>query len=120
MTLGNQYSFGFEEFTLLPESCHGLGWVQHEGHHIRFNVSYESVFTARKRSVGQGNVFAAVCHSVGGVGFGFPACTTGHMTGGFCILGGRLDPPLRAVRDTVNKRALRILLECILVFLVFF
>ena len=102
MTLGNQYSFGFEEFTLLPESCHGLGWVQHEGLHIRFNVSYESVFTARKRSVGQGNVFAPVCHSVGGgCGVWLPSMHHRPHDRGFCIQGelhpgGGLDPPVRS------------------------
>ena len=41
-------------------------------------------FTARKRSLGQGNVFTRVCHSVhgnsGGGNSGFLACITGHMT----------------------------------------
>ena len=69
------------------------------------------VITARKRSLGQGNVFTGVCLSTGaGVGFaacvtghttsirwgggggraaGFPACITGHMTSiwGVCIQG---------------------------------
>ena len=34
-----------------------------------------------KRSLGQGNVFTGVCLSTG-EGVGFPACITGHMTGG--------------------------------------
>ena len=39
------------------------------------------VFTTRKRSLGQGNVFTRVCHSVHGEGgVDFPACITGHMT----------------------------------------
>ena len=65
-----------------------------------------------------------MCHSVhGGGGVGFPACITGHMTrrsasgvsaykgggGG----GGQTLPPV--LRDTVNKREVRILLECVLV-----
>ena len=37
--------------------------------------------TARKRSLGQGNVFTPVCHSVHR-GVSIPACTTGRMTGG--------------------------------------
>ena len=64
-------------------------------------------FTARKRSVGQGNIFTSVCHSVHGWwgegGYGnFPVCITGHMTKGvsasrgegICIgEGGWADPP---------------------------
>ena len=38
------------------------------------------MFTTRKRNVGQGNVFTGVCLSRRGLGF--PACITGHMTGG--------------------------------------
>ena len=35
----------------------------------------------RKRSLGQGNVFTPVCHSVQGDGVvGFLKCITGHMT----------------------------------------
>ena len=63
---------------------------------------------------------------------GFPACITGHMTRvlhpegsafrAFCIQGG-LHPggrgfgqiPPQDTWDTVNKQAVRILLECILV-----
>ena len=51
-----------------------------------YNSKILYIMTARKRSLGQGNVFTPVCHSVhGGV---FPACITGHMTRGFCIGGG--------------------------------
>ena len=39
------------------------------------------LITARKRSLGQGNVFTPVCDSVHR-GVSVPACTTGHMTGG--------------------------------------
>ena len=41
-------------------------------------------FTARKQSLGQGNVFTCVCHSVhkGEGGVDFPASITGHMTRG--------------------------------------
>ena len=38
------------------------------------------IFTGRKRSLGQGNVFTGVCLSNGGGCF--PACITGHMTRG--------------------------------------
>ena len=54
-----------------------------------------SIITAHKRSLGQGNIFTPVCHSV--------------------------DPPAghpfhpRILRDTVNKGAVRILLLCTLV-----
>ena len=59
-----------------------------------------------KRSLGQGNVFISVCHSV-------------HK--GVCIQGGlhrgwATPPPNWILRDTVNERAVRILLECILFF----
>ena len=36
------------------------------------------IFIILKRSLGQGNVFTAVCLSTGGIGF--PACITFHMT----------------------------------------
>ena len=44
------------------------------------------LFSARKRSLGQGNFFTHVCHSVHW-GVGFPACITGQMTRGVCIQG---------------------------------
>ena len=90
-----------------------------------------------KRSLGQDNVFTGVCLSTRGIGF--PACVTGHMTRGVCIQGGStfrrgLPPgglPLGwevcigggaasrgggILRDTVNKWAVRILLQCILLY----
>ena len=62
-------------------------------------VGYALIITARKRSLGQGNIFTSVGHSVGGGGSGgFQACITGHMTrgvlprgvciGGVCIQEG--------------------------------
>ena len=49
----------------------------------RFLVSFCFAFATCKRSLGQGNVFTPVCHSVqGGEGVGFPAWITGHMTRG--------------------------------------
>ena len=62
------------------------------------------ILTARKRSLGQGNVFTSVCHSVRGVGW-LPNMhhRSHHIT----------EPPPAWCR--VNKRAVRILLECILV-----
>ena len=60
--------------------------------HIAFNVSTYLldnnnglIFTARQRSLGQGNVYTPVCHSVhggGGSSVSVPACITGHMIGG--------------------------------------
>ena len=53
--------------------------------------------------LGQSNVFTPACHSV-------------HRGwGGFCIQGVGQIPPPRALRDMVNKRSVRMLLECILV-----
>ena len=40
------------------------------------------IFTARKISLGQGNVFTPVCHSVQRGGVSVPACITGQMTEG--------------------------------------
>ena len=45
------------------------------------------LFTACKRSLGQGNVFTAVRLSTGG-GVGFPSCITGHITRGVCLQRG--------------------------------
>ena len=114
--------------------------------------------TARKRSLGQGNVFTPVCHSVhrgvciwegqhlegsasrgvciwrvlhpGGLHLGAWSASGGLHPGGsasragVCILGGLYLGSLHmglgqttqgALRDTVNKQAAHILLECILV-----
>ena len=46
------------------------------------------IIAARKRSLGQGNVFTPACHSVHREGVGFPACVTGHMTEGVCLWWG--------------------------------
>ena len=61
-----------------------------------------------QRSCVQGNVFTAVCDSV-------------HGGGGGIDPPGQGEPPLagRPPRHTVNERPVRILLECILVYLVF-
>ena len=66
--------------------------------------SQTSFFTARKRSLGQGNIFAPVCHSVhrGGGWAGGAACSRGAYWW--------RHPPGRLL-----LRAVRILLECILV-----
>ena len=96
-----------------------------------------SFITARKRSLGQGNIFTPVCHSVhrgacvvapGG------ACVVAPvggwhawlLQGGVVALGGVwlllggmhgcFQGGMRGIRrDTINERAVRILLECILV-----
>ena len=84
------------------------------------------IITARKRSLGQGNIFTPVCHSVhgggGGVacsqgvcsgGGGAGACSGGVPTpGGVCSWGvpGGDDPPW-----TTTMWAVHILLECNLV-----
>ena len=59
------------------------------------------IFTARKRSLGQGNVFTLVCHSVHGGEVGFPACITGHTTKGGLHPGG-LGRPFRDTWDTTG------------------
>ena len=42
---------------------------------------FPSIFTARKRSLGQVNVFTGACHSVHREVGWLPACITGHVTG---------------------------------------
>ena len=59
------------------------------------------IFTARERSLGQGNVFTIVCHSVQGGGL-HPEVGLGRH-------------PQWILQDTVDERAVSILLECILV-----
>ena len=64
---------------------------------LRPSVTYGSIFTARKRSLGQGNIFTPVCHSVhreagclvlgachvrGGAWSGGGACSQGGVPGG--------------------------------------
>ena len=101
---------------------------------------FQLIFTAHKRSLGQGNVFTDVCLSTGGRGsasrgsasVGEGVCIQGgrgsaSKRGDVCIQrgwarGGGLHQgvgqtplPQHGLRDTVNKRTVRILLECILV-----
>ena len=118
------------------------------------------IVTARKRSLGQGNVFTRVCHSVhrgrgsawrgggsassggciqgdclqrgrlgvwlqGGLHLGESASRgvgrspLGLLTGGSASREGWVDPLPREIHgilwDTVNKQAVRIVLECFLV-----
>ena len=49
---------------------------------------WQIVITTRKWSLGQGNVFASVCHSFCPWGVDFPACITGHMARGSASMGG--------------------------------
>ena len=56
----------------------------------------DRIITARKRSLGQGNIFRSVCQE-------------------FCPQLGGGGRAWQILRDTVNERAIHILLECILV-----
>ena len=78
------------------------------------NGSFVENFTARKRSLGQSNVFTRVCHSVQrrvSVQRGRGSCPGGLCRGGLC----RGDPPRRETHPYGKELAVRILLECILV-----
>ena len=86
----------------------------------KFDIYYvlprtSEIITARKRSLGQGNVFAPVCHSIDGRGALHPGrevCIQGKSAS----RAGWVDPPPhRILHDTVNERVVLILLECILV-----
>ena len=77
------------------------------------------VFTARKRSLGQGNIFSSVCQEYSVHRGGLPQCMLGYHPPGADTPPtrhppGPSTPPLG---DTVNKRAVCILLECNLVYL---
>ena len=75
---------------------------------------YEGNITARKQSLGQGNVFTPVCHSVhrGGAFKGRGCLHPGVSAWGVSESGeGWADPP----PEHCNKWAMCILLECILV-----
>ena len=66
------------------------------------------IITARKRSLGQGNIFRSMCQEFCSRGEGLPQC----------MLGYHPPPEQSMLGDTVNERAVRILLECILVIIV--
>ena len=69
---------------------------------LHYNVQ-SLIFTARKRSLGQGNAFTGICHSFCPEGGGFTACITGHMTGGSASRRGTLGrPPGPAYRGRGN------------------
>ena len=99
------------------------------------------IFTVRKRSLGQGNIFRGVCqefYSQGGrawKGRAWKGCAWGDVCGGglhgrgacivgACLAGGRAwrggGHAWQIPRDTVNERAVHILLECILVIIVMY
>ena len=84
----------------------------------------QAIITARKRSLGQGNIFTPVCHSVHGGGL--PQCMMGYhpptrhpprpgTPPGPGPPRTRHPPAQSMLGDTVNARAVRILLECNLV-----
>ena len=90
-----------------------------------------AIFTARKRSLGQGNVFTGVCLSTVG-GISLPACIRGHMiegslsrgvsVQGVSVQGGALCPNKGGLCPGAsygNEWVVSILLECILVMSVF-
>ena len=85
---------------------------------------YVRIITARKRSLGQGNIFTPVCHSVHGGGL--PQCMPGNHPPDQAHPPGSGPPdqappppqtrhPQSMLGDTVNARAVRILLECKLI-----
>ena len=88
----------------------------------RRNVRSGRIFTARKRSLGQGNIFSSVCREFCSYG-GWSA----SVHAGIPLPPGSRHPPSRQspleqtppeqcmLGDTVNKRAVCILLECNLV-----
>ena len=92
------------------------------------------IITARKRSLVQGNKFTGVCLSTGGGWFGGvsgpgvpglgdawsrggPGPRRGVWSWGGCLVWGGLVP--EGVPDPTGVRAVRILLECILVYIYF-
>ena len=72
-------------------------------------------FYRPRRSLGQGNVFTNVCSSVHEGGGLHQRVKSASRAGGSASGGGWADPPPRILRDTANKRAVRVLLERILV-----
>ena len=103
------YYYLFAHTTKIIISMLILGLCKHLNCISVVNESIKHFFTARKRSLRQGNIFAHVCHSVHR-GVCLSACwNTTHPQGpgtppAQCMLG-----------DTVNKRSVCILLECNLV-----
>ena len=70
-----------------------------------------SIFTARKRSLGQGNIFSSVCQEFCPQGGGSTSVHTGIPPEQTPV--DQAPPPSQCMLgDTVNKRAVCILLEC--------
>ena len=90
---------------------------------LTIDPSWERIFTARKWSFGQGNIFTPVCH----VSFcSQGVCVSQHASqvkwSGVYIQGVWIRGACkihRILRNTVKKRAVRVLLQCFLVALVF-
>ena len=59
-------------------------------------------FTSHKQSLGQGNVFTHVCHSV----HNFPACITGPMTRRLCIQGWVCMQGVCTQRESASRGSL--------------
>ena len=106
------------------ESCRSLQKITLPCEYLfpgkRHQTKYSPLITARKRSLGQGNMLTGVCLSTGGVVAGPGECM---VRGGVCCQGGACSrggmvpgggawwKPSRRLL----MRAVRILLECILV-----
>ena len=81
----------------------------------------DAIFTARKRSLGQGNIYRSQRSC--GQGYVFTrVCDSVNGGGVVCLSACWIPTPPRSrhppgsrLRDTVNERLVRILLECILV-----
>ena len=110
------YKVNFSEKIIISS---GEGRVNlQDWHHVNIFEFWHYIIGSHKQSLGQGNVFTPVCHSLH-MGIGFPACITSHMARGVCHQGiciWGLGRHPQALWDTVNKWAVRILLERILAF----
>ena len=75
---------------------------------VLLNLFLYTIITARKRSLGQGNIFSSMCQEI--CSRGLPQCMLGYHPPQ-----SRHPPAQCMLGDTVNKRAVCILLECNLV-----
>ena len=117
-----------------PRAARQLSWKQFQQlHAITEACRQKRLITTRKRSLGQGNIFSSVCQefcSGGSTWAGTPQAGTpllGRYTPPGRYPPGQVHPPGRytpwqvhpreqcMLGDTGNKRAVRILLDCILV-----
>ena len=99
--------------------CHPSrkSWIRHCFQSLRESkgginlfITSDGFFTTRKRSLWQGNIFRSVCQEVKN------SVHRGGNTWAVTSPPGPGTPPVQCMlRDTGNKRAVRILLECILV-----